>query len=161
MAVLILKLVLISVLIYILIQDIKERQVYWVLFPLVGLCSGILYYKSTLPELFYISILLNVVFVSVILVVVFFYAKFKLKTSITNTLGLGDVLLFIALTFSFSTVSFLVIFIFSLFFSLLLHLFLKNKKTGITVPLAGYMSLFFAFTYLSFWTGIINSLYTI
>ncbi len=161
MLIIIIKFILIFTLIFILIQDVKERQVYWFLFPIVGLCCGVLYYKSTLPELFQIAILMNAFFVSILLLIVFLYSKFKLKTNLRNTFGLGDVLIFIALSFSFSTVSFLVIFIFSLFFSLALHLVFKKKKKGITIPLAGYISLFFAFVYISFWIGITNSLYSI
>jgi len=161
MLAIILKSVLIAVLILILIQDVKERQVYWPLFPLVGLCCGILYFKNTLPELFYISVLMNIVFVSILVLVVFLYARLKLKTSLGSTFGLGDILMFLALSFSFSTVSFLVIFVFSLFFSLVLHLVIKKKKKVATVPLSGYMSLFFVFAYLSFWLGISNSLYSI
>ena len=161
MLVIILKSILIIALILILIQDVKERQVYWALFPLVGLCGGILYYKNTLHELFYISVLMNIAFVSMLLLVLFLYARLKLKTQLKNTFGLGDILMFLALSFSFSTVSFLVIFIFSLFFSLVLYFVLKKKKKIATVPLAGYMGLFFVFAYLSFWFGISDSLYNI
>lgn len=154
-----LKLILITALILVLFQDIKDRQVYWFLFPIIGLCSGTLHYLNSSPQQFLITVFINFIFVSILMTVVFLYSKLKLKTSITNTFGLGDGLLFLALAFSFSKLSFFILFVFGLTFSLLLHLFLKKSKHT-TVPLAGYLSFFFAITYVSFWSGMINSLYT-
>ena len=145
----------------VLIQDIKERQVYWFLCPLIGLCAGILLYQNTLPQLFYATIVINLVFVLILMGVIFLYSKLKLKTSISNTFGLGDSLLFFALIFSFSSISFIVLFVFGLIFSLVLHLILKKNSKHQTVPLAGYLSLFFAVAYLAYWMGILNSIYTI
>jgi len=143
----------------ILIQDIKERKVYWFLFPIVGLCAGILFYQNTYPQLFYTTVLLNLVFVAILIAIVFLYSKFKLKTTISNTFGMGDGLLFFALTFSFSSISFIILFVFGLIFSLTLHLILKKNSKHQTVPLAGYLSLFFAVAYLSNWIGILESVY--
>jgi hypothetical protein len=47
----------------------------------------------------------------------------------------------------FSTISFLTLFVFSLVFALVVHQFLKNNHPEETVPLAGYMSLFFGSIY--------------
>jgi len=102
---LLIKLLLIITLFFIFIQDLKERQVFWFLFPILGLCTGFLLYQNALPEL--------------------------------------------------------VLPVFSLIFSLILHLFLSRNSTLKTVPLAGYMSLFFACVYTSNWFGLINSVYTI
>ena len=143
------------------LQDIKERKVYWFLFPIIAVCSGVLLYKNMFSELFYTTISINIGFVLVLLFAVFLYSKIKLKTAITKTFGLGDGLLFLALVFTFSSVSFLILFVFGLVFSLIIHLVLKRNSKFSTVPLAGYLSLFFAITYLSYWFGIINTLYTI
>jgi len=153
------KITLIALFLIVLYQDLKERQVYWFLFPLIGLCCGFLYYSVTLTELFISSVLINSAFVSLLLVVVYIYTRLKLKTSFFEGIGLGDILLFFGLTFTFSSVSFIVIFIGALVFSLVLHLAFKRSKS--TVPLAGYISLFFGLTYLSYWLGIINSVYSI
>lgn len=158
---LILKIILITSLGLIFYQDLKERQVYWFLFPLVGVSSAILFYNSTLPELFYVSVGMNFIFISVLLSIVFIYAKLKLKSTIKEVFGLGDALLFIGLIFSFSTVSFLVIFVFSLCFALLLHLIVKQHSKLESVPLAGYISLFFGIVYISHWSGITTSLYVL
>ena len=157
----ILKILLISTLGFIFYQDIKERAVYWFLFPVFGLCGAVLFYNNTLPELFYVSILMNSIFISLLLLVVFLYSKLKLKSNFFDAIGLGDVLLFLGLVFSFSTVSFLIIFVFSLLFALLLHVFIKQYSKLKSVPLAGYISLFFALAYLSHWSGVTSSLYAL
>lgn len=157
----ILQVVLILVLGAVCYQDMKERQVYWFLFPIIAVLVGLLFYRNTLKELFVMAIVLNLLFVLMILLIVFLYAFLKFKTNPLKTIGLGDVFLFIGLSLSFSTVSFIIIFVCSLFFSWLLHFMLKKKSKSKTVPLAGYMSLFFMLTYLSYWTGIIDSLYLI
>ena len=112
-------------------------------------------------ELFKTTLIINLVFVLFLILVILIYSKYKLKTTMSQAFGLGDMLLFFALAFTFSSVSFLVLFVFGLVFSLILHLFLKSKSKHKTVPLAGYLSLFFAITYLAHWLGILKSVYTI
>ena len=153
------KITLILVLSFIVYQDIKERQVYWFLFPISALCFAILFYLKTIEALFYMSVIINMIFVFILLLIVFLYTKIKLKTNFRKAFGLGDVLLFLALTFSFSSVSFIVLFCSALIFSLVLHLIINKKSTS--VPLAGYMSLFFGCTYIAYWLGFINSIYSI
>ncbi len=155
------KTILIVCLGMIVYQDLKERQVFWFLFPIFALSGAGLFYKNTLPELFYISVGLNFMFITILLLFVFLYAKIKLKSSFSQAFGLGDVLLFIGLVFSFSTISFLIVFVFSLLFSLVVHLIVKQFSKFQTVPLAGYISLFFGMIYLSNWFGIISSLYAL
>ena len=121
----------------------KERKVFWFLFPIIAIASGVLLYKNVASEAFYSTLLVNFIFIILLLLVVFLYSKLKLKVSINDTFGLGDGLMFIALIFTFSSVTFLVLFVFGLIFSLALHLILKNKAKHTTVPLAGYLSLFF------------------
>jgi len=142
-------------------QDIKERLVYWFLFPVIALCSAILLYNSVLPELFITILLINMVFVLVLLLVVYGYSRFKLKTPIFQTFGFGDALLFFALVFSFSSVSFVILFVFGLVFSLVLHMIMKGKTNHDTVPLAGYLSLFFSMAYIAHWIGLLTSVYSI
>ena len=156
---LIIKILLISTSCFIFFQDLKERQVYWFLFPLFGICSAILFYKNTLPELFYSAISLNLLFVMTLLLVIYLYSRIKLKQKLKETFGLGDGLMFIGLAVTFATVSFLTVFVFALLFALLLHLALKQKSKNKSVPLAGYLSLFFAITYITQWSGFTSSLY--
>lgn len=141
-----LKFILILLFFTILYQDCKDRLVYWFLYPLVGILALVIQY-FILP---FNSILLNVgtnlILVLFLLLVCYVYTRLR-KLEFTNSFGLGDVLFFIFIAFTFSTISFLVLFIFSLFFSLLLHLVLSRKDKQKTVPLAGYMSLFFGVVY--------------
>lgn len=156
------KILLIMALVIVFLQDFKDRHVYWFLFPIIAVLCGFLFYKNTLPELFITSMIMNGLFILILVFVLWLYAKFKLETKLLNTIGIGDILLFIALTVSFSTVTFLIIFIGALFFSLILHFYktVRTKKRT-TVPLAGYMSLFFLISYLFQWAGIIISAYKI
>lgn len=138
----------------------KERKVYWFLFPLIGLLSGILLFQNTEKAIVISTILINFLYVSFLLCVILLYAKLKLKTSFTNVFGIGDLLLFLALTLTFSSISFIILLVFSLIFSLIIHLIFKEQKK-LTVPLAGYMSLFFAITYITHWLGFLPTLYYI
>ena len=158
---LVLKLILIAVSALIFYQDIKERQVYWFLFPVLGLCYAILFYNNTLPELFYVSVGMNLIFITILLLIVWVYTKLKLKVAFNEALGLGDVLLFLGLVFSFSTVSFLILFVFSLVFAMILHLIVKQYSKLPSVPLAGYISLFFGIAFMLHWLGITKSLYVL
>ena len=151
-----LKILLLICFFAILFQDSKDRKVYWFLYPVIGLIAFAI---QTQQNNFFISItnsLVNLLFIFMILSICYFYAKFKLKQHFTDEVfGLGDILFFIFITFSFASISFVILFIFSLFFSLLLHAFLKNNNSDKTVPLAGYMSLFFGTVYIiSFFCNI-------
>ncbi len=155
------KLILIASLLYIFFQDFKDREVYWFLFPIVGILTGVLHFNEVLKEVFLLTLIYNVFFVLFIFILTFFYIKLKLKEKFSHVFGYGDLLFFIAITFSFSSFSFIVLFVMSLIFSLSLHLILKNKASQSSVPLAGHMSLFFLFTYLAYWMGVVDSLYRI
>ena len=156
-----LKILLVFSFLIVIWQDVKAREVYWFLFPVIAICCGYLYYLNTMPELFLISLFMNIIFVSILLLVVYLYSKHKLKSAFKTSIGSGDILLFFALCLSFSSVSFITCFVLSLTFSLVLHLLIKKRYTLNSVPLAGYMCLFFALVYLGSWTGLIDSLYII
>lgn len=145
-----LKMVLIISFFIILFQDSKDRKVYWFLYPIVGLLTFFIQINESDFLISATNSMVNLVFVFIILSVCYFYAKLiKLKNHFTNdVLGIGDILFFVFISFSFASISFVVLFVFSLLFSLLLHLVLKNKNINKTVPLAGYMSLFFGTIYI-------------
>ncbi|WP_258012193.1 general secretion pathway protein [Flavobacterium psychrophilum] len=133
----------------ILFQDSKDRKVYWFLYPIVGLLTFFIQINESNFLISATNSMVNLAFVFIILSVCYFYAKLKFKKHFTNdVLGIGDVLFFIFISFSFASISFIVFFVFSLLFSLLLHLIFKNKNIDKTVPLAGYMSLFFGTIYM-------------
>jgi hypothetical protein len=144
-----LKIVLIICFFIILFQDSKDRKVYWFLYPIVGLLTFFIQKNQNNFLITVTNSMVNLAFVFIILSVCYFYAKLKLKKHFTDdVIGIGDILFFIFISFSFASISFVVIFVFSLLFSLLLHLVFKNKNRDKTVPLAGYMSLFFGTIYM-------------
>lgn len=154
------KALLLTCFLSVFVQDWRERKVFWFLFPIIAICCGVLLYNKLYKSTFYITILINSLFNLMLLLIIAIYSKFKLKTSMKNTFGMGDALLFFALAFSFSCVSYLILFVFGLVFSLTLHLFLKHKNKQDNVPLAGYLSLFFSLAYLGHWIGFLPYLYT-
>ena len=79
---LILKVILVLSFSLVFLQDIKDRQVYWFLFPTIGFLCGLLFYQNTLPELFYISAILNMTFISMLIFVMFLYIKLKIKDQV-------------------------------------------------------------------------------
>ncbi|MCR8667502.1 hypothetical protein NO995_07410 [Aestuariibaculum sp. M13] len=151
------KILLIFVLFSIAYQDIKQRLVYWILFPISAILFAYLYLNHSSWHTFLINFITNTTIVSLMIFILYFYIKLKLKIDFQQAIGLGDILLFFALTCTFPTVTFIVVFVFALIFSLLLHLILKNKST--TIPLAGYMSCFIGAIYLGYWSNIIETIY--
>lgn len=141
-----LKLILILLFFTILYQDCKDRLVFWFLYPLVGILALAIQYFILPFNSILLNIGTNLILVFFLLLVCYAYTRLR-KLEFSNSFGFGDVLFFIFIAFTFSTISFLVLFIFSLFFSLLLHLVLSRKDQQKTVPLAGYMSLFFGVVY--------------
>lgn len=156
---LIFKSLLITSLIVVFYQDVKTYRVYWFLFPIILMISGYLFYTKTNDLFFKWSVITNLVIVLILLIVAWCYTKFKLKIRFSDVIGLGDVLLFLSLSFTFASMSFLTVFVFALFFSLVIHIVLKRAEPY--VPLAGYMCLFFALTYMGYWAGLINQVYLI
>ena len=99
MLVIVIKFILIVTFIVVLIQDIKDRLVYWFLFPIIGLCCALLNFNATLPELFLIACAINFGFILILLLMMYLYSKLKLGSKLKDVFGLGDVLLFFALIF--------------------------------------------------------------
>lgn len=141
-----LKLILLLVFALVLYQDFKSRLVYWFLYPIIGILAFAIQLYNIPLFIAVTNLGINLLFISLILFISAVYIKFR-KLDFKNTIGIGDILFFIFISGTFSTVSFLILFVFSLIFSLILHLVLNNKKEQITVPLAGYMSLFFGVVY--------------
>jgi hypothetical protein len=135
-----LKLLLITLLFTVLYQDLKDRLVFGFLYPVIGILVFLiqLSFVSFYPALLNLS--LNLVFVFFLLSVSYIYSKIRMPHyDVKAIMGIGDVLFFVFISFSFATISFVILFVFSLIFSLLLHFFLKQKQIDKTVPLAGYM----------------------
>ena len=157
-----LRFLLITGLSIILYQDLKERAVWWFLFPLFALLAGYLHYNESLSWFFLPNILFNLMAVAGIFISAYLYAHFKMKVDFfQEAVGWGDLLFFLGLAVAFPSQAFLVILVFSMIFSLGLHTFISRSKKNDTVPLAGYASLFLICIYLSSWLGLYKNLYFI
>ena len=141
-----LKIILILLFFTILYQDCKDRMVYWFLYPLIGILAFAIQFLILPIDSIMLNISSNLALVLFLLLVSYLYVRVR-KLKFSKSFGLGDVLFFIFISFTFSIISFIILFIFSLIFSLLAHFALSKKSYDKTVPLAGYMSLFFGTVY--------------
>ncbi|MEX0275118.1 MAG: hypothetical protein AB3N16_12145 [Flavobacteriaceae bacterium] len=125
------------------VQDIKDRMVYWVLFPITGILLGSLYLQhSSLPN-FVLNVSTHLLLVAVIIALLWVYTKFLRKQEFLNaSFGFGDVLCLIAFALGFPTVTFIVLLASGLCFSVLAFIVLNYFVNAITVPLAGFICLF-------------------
>ena len=155
------KALLLSSLFLIFVQDTLERKVYWFLFPIVALLFGLIQYERIGVYQFVINSIINLVFVLIITGSLFLYAKYKMEQPFFETFGLGDFLLFFALSFSFASGTFLILLVFSFMFCIILFLLGFQQKTHKTVPLAGNISFFFGVVFLMSWIGWYDNLYNL
>jgi len=147
---------------YITYQDIKYREVYWFLFLSLLIILGYTHYTNVLPLHFKNAILINIGIILSIVSVLYVYTLIRIKRPFfKEVFGLGDALFFLAIAVAFPTISFTILFVFSLLFSLGIWFVIKNNSKHNTIPLAGYMSIFFMLIYLSSWTTNIVNLYII
>lgn len=159
---LVLRILLITGLSLIFYQDLKERAVWWFLFPLFTLIAGYFHFTESLSWLFLPNILFNVAAVAGIFLMAFLYAHYKMKVNfLKEAVGLGDIFFFLGLAVAFPSEVFIVILVFSMIFALGLHAFVSPRKKSETVPLAGYASLFLIYIYVCSWSGLYKNLYFI
>ncbi|WP_397301593.1 hypothetical protein [Nonlabens ulvanivorans] len=82
---------------------------------------------------------------SILLFAIFIYARIIKKKDFFSMIGIGDLLLFLVFVFGYEPSEFVVHFTFAMIFSLVVHLIMKSQyKRHLTVPLAGYMAVFFS-----------------
>lgn len=143
-------------------QDFKERMVSWILFPIVGSLLAVLYICNTSFEQFYPFVFTNMVLVSAIILVLYLYTKYITKKKFLNvSFGLGDLLFFYAFAFGFPTITFLILFVGSVLFSLAVFLLSKKQQKNETIPLAGLMGFFLSAVILASFFPNVPSLYTL
>lgn len=124
-------------------QDFKERAVSWVLFPIMGIVLAFLYLNTTSFKQYALFVLANVLLVSGIVLILFLYTKHIAHKKFLNvSFGLGDLLFFYAFALGFPTMTFIVLFVGSILFSLIIFLLSKTGKEKGTIPLAGLMGFF-------------------
>ena len=158
---LLLKIILGLCLLSIFVQDLKERKVYLSLYVLSGGLMSYLFYVETSLHLYFIHVTINLSVVGLIILVLYLYSRNVLGKPLSETFGTGDFCFFLALALGLSTVTFLVLFCFSLLFSALLFVLMKSRMKMCTVPLAGYQALFFSLLFVSNWLFSFTNLYSL
>ena len=175
------KITLLISLLAIFYQDQKDRMVYWWLFLIVSIGFSIVHLKEVGWLQLGIHSAFNVVIVLFMLLVLMGYTRLRFQTfNLQSVFALGDILFLLAVAIGFTTVSFIILLVFGLLFSLLIHFALRSIKFKIqnnenefsrkhtseqvqeitdTVPLAGYLSLFFVGVLLVHWVGFYDHLY--
>lgn len=141
------KILILIILFIIFIQDLKFRLVYWFLYALFGILGFLILKQNQSLNMVLISSFINLIIIATVLLILFIYTKIIMNKNLLSTIGMGDILFFIALCFCFANFSFIVLFVFSLLFSLTISIFVKTKSEEKSIPLAGYMALFFIFIY--------------
>ena len=130
-------------LIAVFIQDWKYRRIHIVLPLLIFSLSIIL---ISLKSIVLIKIIiLNIVFFLITLSILMIYMSVKSKKFLNpfqHYFGLGDLLFYVAISPLFLVKNYILFFILSLLFAILMQFGLKKIIKEKTVPLAGFASLF-------------------
>ena len=132
-------------LLVIIVQDFRYREISWVLLPLLFLTFGS---KAVLSQSLLeagIMSLKNLGFLAIqfLALFTFYFIKERKSVSLINyKIGLGDVLFFIAICPAFSLLNFLFYYLIGIFSTLAGYLIFRlfNKSSSSEVPLAGCLS---------------------
>jgi hypothetical protein len=132
-------LAVILILIAIIYQDFRYREIWWFMPPLL-LIGGFLYKWETLN---WEHFLFNFVFISLLIsfLVVYVRIRFKSNNLFKDYFGLGDVLVLIAITPLFGFPFFIYFFTASTIISLIGYVLMSLFKAQKSIPYAGYISL--------------------
>ncbi len=154
-----LKIIIVISCVIITIQDHLSRSVWWFVFPLLGISMGMIYYQNSQQENFLINCFINNVILLIIMALAILILKLKRpELGMDRMIGLGDILLFLAFSFGFPSMAFVIILVSSLIFSLVVHLVLRKNHQE-TVPLAGYSSSLLLLLFMVHWFGFYPQLY--
>ncbi|MFC4221155.1 hypothetical protein [Flagellimonas marina] len=124
-------------------QDFRERAVLWICFPIVALLLAGIHMAHVGMELFTFFALGNVILVSCVLLTLFLVTRYFFKKRFLDvSFGLGDMLFMYAFALGFPTMTFILLFVGSIFFSLISFTLLRSVKKMETVPLAGLMGVY-------------------
>jgi len=94
------KILLFLSLVFIFFQDYKDRKVYVILFPLIGILGTYLFFLNSTFEYYFLSVCINLGIVLIVVLLNYLFAEFILKKNLLKeALGLGDILFFIAFAF--------------------------------------------------------------
>lgn len=177
MGIILIKVITLVSLLAIFYQDQKERQVFWWLLGIALVVLPLLHFWAVGVWQFGIHIAMNLSVLALLLIVLLVYTKIRMpEHSFLQVFALGDILFLLALALGFSTVSFITLLVFGMLFSLVLHqiwkITLSRKRSNTTlklttitqdliatVPLAGYLALFFTGVLIIHWLGFYDALY--
>src|SRR5688572_27738796 len=110
----------IFVLAIIFFQDMRDRAVSWLLFPLLGACFVIrfLYVSGdfTYPVFNYSFIIIQVAAVAL-----YVFVRYRSTGILTHYLGIGDILYWVVIAWVFSPVNFILYHLAGLIFSLVVY----------------------------------------
>jgi len=131
--------------IWILYQDLKFREVYLVsILSFIVLAGWQNWNTHLFWNTFILESLLNLLLMTVLITVSYIYLVGLKKKKSKELIGLGDIFLFVAFVVGYGIVEFYIQLTLALFAALLIHLLIKGKyPKHQTVPLAGYMSVYF------------------
>jgi hypothetical protein len=141
-------LLLIICLIFVFIQDLKERKVTAFLLVLVVFLLGGLHYAHSKNPPFLFSMVINLGILCGITILLFMVARYFLKQPFQNTIGTGDLLFFMGMAIGFPTLTFVILFVGSLLFSWAISLLYFRHSKNKLVPLAGLQALFLCLVFL-------------
>ena len=126
----------------VLLQDLKFRKIHVVLPVLIFVFSLLIFNKTArLTPKIYVA---NALFFIIVLAFLILYMSLKNRKFINpfaHYFGLGDLLFFLAVTPLFVTYNYIVFFIFSMVFAIVLQLLFKKTMQHQTIPLAGFSAL--------------------
>lgn len=144
----VLKATTVLLLLYLFYQDLRYRAIYWICFPvllLLILMAGRFTFSGLENGLYNCLFL----FVQMSVLTIYFSLKRKRWVNITKELlGWGDILFLLSVAFYFSPINYLIFYVSSLTFVLLLTGIFKRyypaRMTRFTIPLAGLQALMFS-----------------
>jgi hypothetical protein len=132
------------ILIIIFLQDMKYRKIHIVLpIFLFGITLSFIEGYDFSGKVFFI--LPNFLFLLLTFSVMVFYMSIKEKKFLNpfkNYFGVGDLLFYLAITPLFFLYNYILFFVLSLVFSIIVHLIVRPLLSQKTVPLAGYAAVF-------------------
>ncbi|WP_375334380.1 hypothetical protein [Flagellimonas sp. C4] len=141
-------------------QDMRDREVTWVLFPLLGTSLALTHILQVGFSVFVHAIVINLILITCVVSLLWSITTFGFKKSFLNvSFGLGDLLFLYIFAMGFPTMTFVYLMVGSLLFSLLAFLLMKLVLQSQTVPLAGLMGLFLIAMTLLSWVPGTPSLY--
>lgn len=136
-------------------QDVRDREVTWIWFPLLGISLGLVHGLQVGFFVFAYAAITNLMLTSSILLMLWAVVRYILKKPFLNvSFGLGDLLFLYAMALGFPTMTYVYLLVASLIFSLVAFIPMKLFLKVSTVPMAGLMGLFLmAITLLSLLPG--------